>query len=306
MKKEIKKIRPGSEIAKFLFYSAVVAIGIVFSVIGWRDTLINKFDWGFTVARLIDSINVVFGALLIAMITKYVVHIIYIGKDPRRQTLKMLIQSIFKYIIAIVALVFILVVWLGEEYVSSIIASLGVVALVIGLGLQSLISDIVAGIFMVFEGHINVGDTVTIDSWRGTVTEIGVRTTVITDWAGNEKVINNSSISSLINMSNNLSVAIVNVQVDYAEDIEKVEKVITGSFTDMKKKIPEIVVGPSYGGVSELGTSSVSFLVTAKCLEEDRFKVQRSMNKYFKMLLDSKGISIPFTQVMVSERKTKK
>ena len=306
MKKELKKIRPGSEIAKFLLYSAVVAIGIVFSVIGWRDSLINKFDWGFTVARLIDTIIVVFGALLIAMITKYIVHIIYIGKDSRKQTLKMLVQSIFKYIIAIVALVFILVVWLGQEYVASIIASLGVVALVIGLGLQSLISDIVAGIFMVFEGHINVGDTVTIDSWRGTVTEIGVRTTVITDWAGNEKVINNSSISSLINMSNNLSVAIVNVQVDYEEDVEKVEKVITGSFTDMKKKIPEIVVGPSYGGVSELGASSVSFLVTAKCLEEDRFKVQRSMNKYFKMLLDSKGISIPFTQVMVSERKTKK
>ena len=62
---------------------------------------------------------------------------------------------------------------------STLLASAGVLTLVIGLGAQSLVADVVAGLFIVIEGEYLVGDIVVIDGWRGTVKEIGIRTTKV-------------------------------------------------------------------------------------------------------------------------------
>ena len=83
----------------------------------------------------------------------------------------------------------------------------GVLALIIGLGSQSLVADILAGIFIVFEGEFQVGDIVIIDGWRGEVKEIGIRTTKLVDVGGNIKIVNNSEIKTIINQTQELSLA---------------------------------------------------------------------------------------------------
>ena len=67
-------------------------------------------------------------------------------------------------------------------------ASVGVVALVVGFGAESLIEDMITGLFMLFENQYNVGDIVEVDGFRGTVTSIGIRTTCITDPGDNVKI----------------------------------------------------------------------------------------------------------------------
>lgn len=69
--------------------------------------------------------------------------------------------------------------------VSTIVASVGIIALVVGFSAESLIADVVTGAFMLFENQYNVGDIVEIDNFRGTVTSIGIRTTRITDSGDN-------------------------------------------------------------------------------------------------------------------------
>ncbi|MEG0167466.1 MAG: mechanosensitive ion channel, partial [Ruthenibacterium sp.] len=61
--------------------------------------------------------------------------------------------------------------------VTGIFASLGLLGLVVGFGAQSLIGDIITGIFIIFEGQYNIGDIIILDGFRGTVKEIGIRTT---------------------------------------------------------------------------------------------------------------------------------
>ena len=98
--------------------------------------------------------------------------------------------------------------------------------MIIGLGSQSLVADILAGIFIVFEGEFQVGDIVIIDGWRGEVTEIGMRTTKLIDAGYNIKIVNNSEIKTIINQTQELSLAKAYVSVSYGARIEKIEAVI--------------------------------------------------------------------------------
>ena len=87
--------------------------------------------------------------------------------------------------------------------------------------------------------------------------------------------------------------------IPYSERIEKVEAIIADNLDKIKEKIPAIVEGPYYKGVSELGESSVNLLFLAKCKEDDIYQVQRDLNRAIKIMFDDNGISIPFNQLDV-------
>ena len=95
--------------------------------------------------------------------------------------------------------------------------------------------------------------------------------------AGNIKIINNSNIKNVINLSRELSLAVVDCEVGYDVPLELVEKVLKDNLPTMKEKIPQIIEGPFYKGVSEYGTSNVVLKLLAKSKEEDRFQVQRDI-----------------------------
>lgn len=222
-----------------------------------------------------------------------------LSKSSRGVTIVKLLSSFIKYLIAIVAILMILAAW-GVD-TKALIASAGILSLVIGLGAQSLISDIIAGTFIVFEGEFQVGDIVIIDGWRGTVDEIGIRTTKIIDWQGNIKIINNSQISSIINQSKEMSVTTCVVAIDYRESIPRVELIIKNNIERIKKAIPQIVDGPYYKGVDSLGDSSVNLLFIATVKESDYYVVQRALNREIKLIFDENNVSIPFPQVTINE-----
>ena len=93
--------------------------------------------------------------------------------------------------------------------------------LVIGLGAQSLVADILAGMFIIFEGEFQVGDIVTVGDWRGTVVEIGIRTTKIQDGGQNIKIISNKDVCGVINMTRDYSYAWVDLGIEYGESLER-------------------------------------------------------------------------------------
>ena len=222
-----------------------------------------------------------------------------LARSNRGATIVKLLNSFIKYFIAIIALLMILSAW-GVN-TGTLLASAGIVSLVIGLGAQSLIADIIAGIFIVFEGEFQVGDIIIVDGWRGTVDEIGIRTTKIIDWQGNIKIVNNSQISSIINQSKELSVTTCVVAIDYRESIPRVELIIKNNLERIKKNIPEIVDGPYYKGVDSLADSSVNLLFIATVKEANYYVVQRALNREIKMIFDENNVSIPFPQVTVNQ-----
>ena len=213
-------------------------------------------------------------------------------------TVALLLLNLLKWVVAIASVFIIMGAWGADT--TMMLASAGVLTLIIGLGSQALVQDILAGIFIVFEGDFQVGDIVIIDGWRGEVKAIGIRTTKLVDAGGNIKIVNNSDIRSIVNQTQELSVAKCYVGISYGDRIEKVEKIIADNLPTIKEKIPAIVEGPFYKGVSELADSSVNLLFVAKCKETDIYQVQRDLNREIKIVFDDNNVNIPFPQVTVS------
>ncbi len=212
-----------------------------------------------------------------------------------------LLCSFIKYV-AVIVMVFFILSAFGVD-TGALLAGLGILSLVVGLAIQPLLQDIIAGLFVVFEKTYSVGDVVVVDAFRGTVVEIGIRTTKLEDAGGDIKVINNSDIRTLINMTNDLSVAICEVDIEYGESLERVEKVIEENLPILQEKIPAIVDGPYYKGVVQLGVNGVTLRLVARCSEGDKFQTQRDMNRQIKLIFDANGIGIPFAQMVVHQAK---
>ena len=207
--------------------------------------------------------------------------------------------SLIKYA-AVIVLAFMVLKTLGVD-TTAILAGIGILGLIVGLGAQPLIADIIAGLFIVFENVFEVGDIIVVDGFRGTVDDIGIRTTKIEDVGGNIKVINNADIKTLVNMTQALSVANCEMSIEYGESLERVEAILAEALPKIKEAIPEIKEGPFYKGVSSFGESSVNLKFIAKCEEGARYQVERDLNRQFKLLFDQNNINIPFPQVVVNE-----
>ncbi|MBP3731899.1 MAG: mechanosensitive ion channel family protein [Bacilli bacterium] len=247
------------------------------------------------IPNTLRTIQVAGVAITFAIALHYLAKIVF--RSKKGKTISRLLVSFIKWAIALTAVFFILDAW-GVPATATLTGA-GVLALIIGLGSQSLVADILAGIFIVFEGEFQVGDIVIIDGWRGEVKEIGMRTTKLLDAGGNVKIVNNSEIKTIINQTQELSLAKANVSVSYNVRIEKVEAVIADNIAKIKEKIPAIEEGPFYKGVTELGESGVGLLFVAKCKEDDIYQVQRDLNREIKIMFDDNNIEIPFNQLVV-------
>lgn len=303
-----QKLKLTAKIIGFIAVVAALILSLVFydqifseaSVFNKAITDIAVIDAVYQkIPAVIRSFQIIVLAIILFKLLKLIMRKSF-AKSNRSITIVRLLESFGRWIIAIVAFIMVLAAW-GVD-TTTLLASAGLLTLVIGLGAQSLVADIVAGIFIVFEGEYQVGDIVVIDGWRGTVKEIGMRTTKIVDAGGNIKIVNNSEIKSIINQTQDLSVAKCTMSIDYDESIPRVELVIRDNLDVIKKHIPAIVEGPFYKGVSELAASSVNLLFVAKCKEEDIYQVQRDLNRELFILFGKNDISIPFDQVVISQR----
>jgi small conductance mechanosensitive channel len=225
-------------------------------------------------------------------------------KGHRGETVGKLMSSVIRYTSFIIAAFLILSAW-GVD-TPTLLAGAGIIGLALSFGAQSLIEDILAGLFIIFERQFVVGDIVEINGTRGIVREIGIRTTKIVDLNGDVLIINNSDIRGIINTSVELSVAISDISVEYEADLKQVEEIIKKHLPEIKEQIPEIVEGPFYAGVDQLADSSVVIRVTAKCEEINRNKVRRALNRALKLVFDQEKINIPFPQLVIHETKDSK
>ena len=219
-------------------------------------------------------------------------------KSDRTKTMFSLLDGFVKYACACAIIIFILKAC-GVD-TTALVASVGVLTLVVGLGAQPLIADIIAGIFIIFEDEYHVGEIVTINDFRGTVIEIGIRSTKLLDAAGNIKIINNSAIGDVINLSREPSLAIVDCDFPYDVPVELVETLMKENFPKMAENIPSIIEGPYYKGVCMFKDSNVTIKIVAKCLEEDRFQVERDLNREYRRVLVENGIDIAYPQVVIN------
>ena len=181
------------------------------------------------------------------------------------------------------------------------LVEVGVLALIIGFGAESLIADVITGTFMLFEHQYEVGDIIVVGDFRGTVTQIGIRTTQIMDSGGNVKIINNSDIRSLINRSNDLSFAVCDMAVPYdKESLARAEKVLGEVLPKLHREHPDLFSkAPAYLGVQSLDyeNRAVVLRVAGETHEENIYKAQRLLNRTLFMAFEEEGLSCPVHRV---------
>lgn len=215
-----------------------------------------------------------------------------------------LIMNALKYISLILAFFLVLSTW-GVE-TSTLLAIAGIIAIAVSFGAQSLIADILAGVFIVFENQFNIGDVIQIGDFRGVVKVIGIRITKFEDINGDIKIINNSEIKGAINSSNLLSKAVCLIDISYKQDYKKFEEMMKKNLSKIKEEIPLIRKGPFFDGIEKFQESGVTVRIVAWTNEIERFFVTRQLNKQLLLLFEKNNIEIPYPQVVVHTEKQKR
>lgn len=239
-------------------------------------------------------------ALILLIIIKFIAHRMK-KRNKRSYTVAKLLQSIFNYAVIIIALFMILSSW-GVN-VTAALAGVGVLSLIIGLGAQDLIKDFLAGMGIVFEDQYEIDDVVEIDGFKGRVLEISLRTTKLISVKGEIRIIRNGQINAISNFSRSFSLAVVNIDIAYKEDIDKVIALLDEKLPSLKDNYKQIIEGPVVVGVNDLKDSGVSIRITAKTEAEEHYAVERALKKFVKELFDENNIEIPFPQIVVHGEK---
>lgn len=223
-------------------------------------------------------------------------------KRKHAVTMIKLLKSIIKYAILILSGIILLEIW-GIN-IGPVLAGAGILGLVVGLGAQSLINDLLNGFVIIFENHYDVGDVIEIDGFKGTVLEVSLKSTKIINWLNEVKIISNGNIKSVVNFSKEPTVSYVNVRVSYEEDANKVINLLEEKLVNIKDEFPQVIEGPNVIGVDELSSDGMVITITLKTIANEQYSVKRAINKYVKEILDENGIKISYDQVVVHNAKS--
>ncbi|HOJ45627.1 MAG TPA: mechanosensitive ion channel [Bacilli bacterium] len=315
IKKNDETLKRHQLILIYLASAILILAGVIGIMAMWGFDFMSMFAtlWTDLVAFLTTSVPALIGsaiALGAAMLILRIAKIFFkqIGKKPgslqrRRKTIAKISMSITKYMVWIVDIIIVLAIW-GVDVVPAL-AGLGIVGLVVGLGAQKLINDLISGFFIVFEQHFDVGDVIEVGGFKGTVIDIGLKTTKVRNWKGEVRMMTNGDVVNVINFSKNPSLAIVEFDIAYAEDIQKTIDLLKVELPKLREAFPEIIEDPSVPGVIKLGESSVTIRAIAKTENEQHYGIERFMRQHIKELLDTNGIEIPFPQVVVHQPKSR-
>ena len=258
------------------------------------------------VKELIPPLFIILGGVVAyfvgSKLIKRIFRINIIKTDRRKtKTLATLTTNVFKYFIILVCGLMLLD-QLGFD-TKTLVASLGVVGVVVGLAMQDTLKDFVSGIFILTEDQYKVGDTVQISGFMGEVIYLGMKTTKIQAYTGEVKIISNRTIDSVINYSLDFSLAVVDILVSYKENIEQVTSYIEEINSDLSNELVDTIAPVELWGIDGLEDSGVRFRVAVKCLPMKHYSVQREMRKVYKNRLEKKGIKIAYPHMVIENEK---
>ncbi|MFV0315228.1 MAG: mechanosensitive ion channel family protein [Anaerotignum sp.] len=213
--------------------------------------------------------------------------------NRKANTLNSITSSVIKYVIYFIG-IFTILKFLGIDDSSLlVIASAGSVA--VGLGAQSIISDMLEGFFILFEDHYAVGDIVTIQNITGTVESVTLRSTKIRDFQGKVHIIPNGTVGTITNLCDGFINAIVTVGISYGESIDRALVILEDEMAKTTD-IESIIEPPVVVGVVDLNDSAVSIKIVTKCQIKTNYDVETELRKRIKNRFDQEGIEIPFPQ----------
>ena len=180
-----------------------------------------------------------------------------------------------------------------------LLAGAGIVGLAIGFGAQSLVSDFIAGVFVIIEDQYGVGDWVDVGSASGTVERVSLRTTVLRDAHGTVWVVPNGEIRRVGNSSQLWARTVLDLEVAYDTDIDKAATIIkdvADQLWEEQLEVATILEEPVVSGVQSFGADAIAIRLSVKTEPGEQWSTGRILRARIKKAFDTYGIEIPFPQ----------
>ena len=192
-----------------------------------------------------------------------------------------------------------------------VLASVGFVGLAFGLGAQTLVKDMISGLFVLIEDQYTIGDVVEIAGVGGTVESITLRKTTVRDLYGTIHHIPNGEVRTVANKSRDWSRALVDVGITYDADVDKAIKALwqIGKVLDEESILADAVIEePTVTGIEGLDESAVRLRIMVKTEPGFEWDVQRYLRRQIRLEFAEQGIDIAFPtrQIQFTEETEKK
>ena len=217
--------------------------------------------------------------------------------SQRATTLGTLFKSVATTIVWAVALMMLLAEF--DVNLGPLIAGAGIVGVAVGFGAQSVVRDLLTGVFMLIEDQYGVGDVVDLGDAVGTVESVGLRTTRLRDISGTVWHVPNGAIARVGNMSQLWARVPLDLDVAYDTDLDHAMEIIKRVADDVWHEQGEnttVLEEPSVVGVQAFGADAVTIRVMVKTEPSEQWATARLLRKRVKDAFDEAGIEIPFPQ----------
>jgi len=189
--------------------------------------------------------------------------------------------------------------------ITALLAGAGIAGIALGFGAQSVVKDMLAGLFMLMEDQYRVGDIIQVNGgeFGGVVEKMTLRTTWLRSLDGNAHIIPNGSINAISNFTHTWSRTVLDFGISYEDDVDTAMQVIQETADKLAKEEPwstMILERPEVLGVDELGDSAVTIRLLIKTVPIEQWRIKREMLRRVKYALEAADITIPYPQVTVS------
>jgi potassium efflux system protein len=283
----------------FIWKPLLPALGIVDDIVLWQEiTVVGGVEVSsdVTLLQIILGISFITGGVVAAKNIRGVIEIGFFERFKMDNGARYALITILGYILVgtggVVGLSLLGIDWSNLQW---IVAALGVG---LGFGLQEIVANFVSGIIILFERPIRVGDLVTIGDQTGTVTNISIRATTVTDFDNREVLLPNKSIitENVTNWTLNDAVTrvVIKIGVAYGSDVEQVRDLL---MQELKNKKDILTQPAPQVFFLEHGDSSLNFEARVYVEKtEYRLPVTHAINSSFNRTLAEHNISIPFPQ----------
>ena len=237
----------------------------------------------------------------------------YSAREKRHNTLFRIFNGVFSLILWITSLTIILATF--DIDISKLATGAGFLGIIIGLGAQATIKDILAGTFILAENQYRIGDIVTLSGGSlsgetsGVIEDISLRITKLRDLDGVLHTVRNGEASVITNRTYEYSRVVIDIGVSYDSDINKVEKIINKVGLEMKEdvSINESIREPiKFLRVDKFADSAIVIKVIGDVEPAEQWTISGEFRRRIIVAFRKNDIEIAFPQIVVHKAKTDK
>jgi moderate conductance mechanosensitive channel len=191
--------------------------------------------------------------------------------------------------------------------ITPVLTGAGILGLAVGFGAQTLVKDIISGLFLIAEDQVRIGDAAEVNGIGGSVEQINLRTIVLRDLHGVVHTIANGEIRTLANRSKDFSYYVIDIGVGFDDDKDRIVEVVREVAQQLCQDpgfAPSILAPLEVLGVDAFKASEVTLRFRIKTLPLRQWDVGRELRRRIKKAFDAQGIQIPGPQMTVTIKKT--